>query len=186
MDDDGDTKPLRHDNHAQHYHNRNYRRDQQYEFADDSSEISDNYSAGGGYPYSQYPPKPQLQAHRRQGSDTSTVLSGSNQGSVVSGHGPRPAKPHPLQHGQVLSREAGLGNGNHYADTVMMTDMSGSYRGAPPHGGYHGAPTGLGGGVHPNPGGSVMGGSAVGGPGYVDQQRRPYQQGPPPPQRPYN
>lgn len=165
MDDDTDTRPLRHDNHAQHYHNRNMRRDQQYDFEDNRSEVSDGYSAGGGYPYSQYPPKPQLQAHRRQGSDTSTVLSGSNQGSVVSGYGPsRPTKPHPLHNAH---------SGNMYGgDAMMMTDMSGAYRGAP---------TGLGGGVHPNPNGSVMGG---GGPGYVNQQRGHHQQGPP--QRPYN
>ncbi|KAF9361593.1 hypothetical protein BGX34_007053 [Mortierella sp. NVP85] len=173
MDDDADTRPLRHDNHAQHYHNRNMRRDQQYDFADDRSEVSDGYSAGGGYPYSQYPPKPQLAAHRRQASDTSTVLSG--QGSVASGYGPsRPTKPHPLQNA----------HGNPYGgDAMMMTDMSGAYRGAPnPYAGaHHGAPTGLGGGVNPNPNGSVMGGS----PGYVDQQRGRHQQGPPP-QRPYN
>ncbi|KAG0253634.1 hypothetical protein BG011_006247, partial [Mortierella polycephala] len=83
MDDDGDTRPLRQDNHAQVYHNRNIRRqDQLYDFADDQSEVSDAYSAGGGYMNSPYPSKPQVQGHRRQPSDTSTVLSGSNQGSV--------------------------------------------------------------------------------------------------------
>ncbi|KAG0363224.1 hypothetical protein BGZ54_008280 [Gamsiella multidivaricata] len=182
MDDDGDTRPLRQDNHAQHYHNRNMRRqDQQYDFADDRSEVSEGaYSAGGGYQPSQYPPKPHphAQAHRRQPSDTSTVLSGSNQGSVVGGYGPRPGRPnHPLQHGQALSREAGLGNGNKYADTVMLTDMSG-HRGPPnPYGGHPGGPTGLGGGVNPGVGGSVVG-SVVNGPSYVDQQRGRYQQGP--------
>ncbi|KAF9193847.1 hypothetical protein BGZ49_003240 [Haplosporangium sp. Z 27] len=185
-DDGDDTKPLRQDNHAQHYHNRNLRRDQQYDFADDRSEVSDGaYSAGGGYQPSQHVPKPQINAHRRQPSDTSTVLSGSNQGSVVSGYGPRPNKPHPLQHGQVLSREAGLGNGNNYADTVMLTDMSGHRGGTPnPYGGYQGQ-TGLGGGVNYNPNGSVMGGSVANGPSYVDQQRVRYQQGQQPP-RPYN
>ncbi|KAF9962982.1 hypothetical protein BGZ70_007739 [Mortierella alpina] len=175
MDDDADTRPLRQDNHAQHYHNRNMRRqDQHYDFADDQSEVSDAYSAGGGYMGSQYAPKPQMhhQQHRRQPSDTST-------------------------HGQVLSREAGLGNGNKYADTVMMTDMGGN-RGPPgPYGGYQGPTvTGLGGGVGHNPGGSVVGGSVVGGSvvsghSYADQQRGRYQQGPPPPHhhhphRPYN
>lgn len=185
MDDDADTRPLRHDNHAQHNHNRNHRRDQQYDFADDSSEVSDAYSAGGGYPYSQYP-KPQLQAHRRQPSDTSTVLSGSNQGSVVGGYGPgaRAPKPHPLREG----------GGNVYGgDTMMMMDMTGAHRGPPnPYGGFQGgAPTGLGGGVHPGSG-SVVGGSVVGGggPGYVDQQRGRFAQGPPQhpqqQQRPYN
>ncbi|KAF9279389.1 hypothetical protein BGZ68_007956 [Mortierella alpina] len=200
MDDDADTRPLRQDNHAQHYHNRNMRRqDQHYDFADDQSEVSDAYSAGGGYMGSQYAPKPQMhhQQHRRQPSDTSTVLSGSNQGSVVGGYGPPHArKPHPLQHGQVLSREAGLGNGNKYADTVMMTDMGGN-RGPPgPYGAYQGPMvTGLGGGVGHNPGGSVVGGSVVGGsvvsgPSYADQQRGRYQQGQQPPHhhphRPYN
>ncbi|KAI1312672.1 hypothetical protein EDD11_002871 [Mortierella claussenii] len=199
LDDDGDTRPLRQDNHAQHYHNRNMRRqDQHYDFADDQSEISEGaYSAGGGY--SQYPPKPQPHGqvhphghgplphgHRRQPSDTSTVLSGSNQGSVVGGGGyglPRVGvkPPHPLQNGQMLSREAGLGNGNQYADTVMLTDMSG-HRGLP--GGYQGPPTGLGGGVHPNPNGSVMGNVVNGGPSYVDQQRGRFHQQQP--ARPYN
>ncbi|KAG0003413.1 hypothetical protein BGZ80_009374 [Entomortierella chlamydospora] len=185
MDDDNDTKPLRQDNHAQHYHNRNMRQNQQYDFADDRSEISEGaYSAGGGYPLGQHPPKPQgPPGHRRQPSDTSTVLSGSNQGSVVGGYGARPAKPHPNQHGQMLSREAGLGNGNGYADTVMLTDMSG-HRGAPnPYGGYQMQQTGLGGGVNYNPNGSVMG-SVVNGPSYVDQQRGRYQQGQQ--NRPYN
>ncbi|KAF9101147.1 hypothetical protein BGX27_011597 [Mortierella sp. AM989] len=187
LDDGDDTKPLRQDNHAQHYHNRNIRRDHQYDYADDRSEISEGaYSSGGGYPLSQHAPKPHAPGHIRQPSDTSTVLSGSNQGSVVSGYGPRPNKPHPLQHGQMLSREAGLGNGNSYADTVMMTDMSG-HRGPPnPYGGY-GPPTGLGGGVNYNSNGSVLG-SVVSGPSYVDQQRGRYQQGPQPPHhqnRPY-
>ncbi|KAG0326030.1 hypothetical protein BGZ99_010251 [Dissophora globulifera] len=190
LDDDGDTKPLRQDNHAQHYHNHNIRRqDQQYDFADNQSEISDGaYSARGGYQLSQYPPKVQVHAHRRQPSDTSTVLSGSNQGSVVSGYGPRAGKPHPLQHGQMMSREAGLGNSNKYADTVMLADMS-NHRGAPgPYGGYQGPPTGLGGGVNSNPNGSMVG-SSINGSGYVDQQRGRYQQAPQAPHhqhRPYN
>ncbi|KAG0372254.1 hypothetical protein BGX24_000495 [Mortierella sp. AD032] len=194
VDDDGDTKPLRQDNHAQHYHNRNHRRqDQLYDFADDQSEISDAYSAGGGGGgYGQYPPKPQPQphGHRRQPSDTSTVLSGSNQGSVVGGYGARPGKPHPLHHGQVLSREAGLGKSNNYADTVMMTDMSGAQHRGGPYGGGGGypGPTGLGGGMGINAGGSVVGGGSVigGGPSYVDQQRGRYQQHPSHQNRPYN
>ncbi|KAF8934521.1 hypothetical protein BGZ58_005643 [Dissophora ornata] len=183
MDDDGDTRPLRQDNHAQHYHNRNMRR--QDDFADDRSEVSDGaYSAGGGY--QQYnSPNAQPQGHRRQPSDTSTVLSGSNQGSVVGGYGPRTGKPHPLQNGQVLSREAGLGNGNRYADTVMMTDMGG-HRGAPnSFGGYQGPPTGLGGGLNHNPNGSVAG-SALNGSGYVDQQRGRYNAPQPQQSRPFN
>ncbi|KAG0276981.1 hypothetical protein BGZ95_006718 [Linnemannia exigua] len=170
--------------------------DQQYDFADDQSEISDAYSAGGGGGgggYGHYPPKPQPQphGHRRQPSDTSTVLSGSNQGSVVGGYGARTGKPHPLQQGPMLSREAGLGNGNNYADTVMMKDMSGvQHRGGPygGGGGYPGGPTGLGGGLGVNPGGSVVGGGSVigGGPSYVDQQRGRYQQHPSHQNRPYN
>ncbi|KAF9439251.1 hypothetical protein BGZ76_007452 [Entomortierella beljakovae] len=196
LDDDNDTKPLRQDNHAQHYHNRNIRRDQQYDFADDRSEVSDGtFSAGagtgvrggggGGYQFAQYPHKQQPPlGHRRQPSDTSTVLSGSNQGSVVAGYGPRINKPHPLQHGQTLSREAGLGNSSNYADTVMLTDMSPHHhhRAVPnPYGGYTGTPTGLGGGVNYNPNGSVTGSVVGGGSGYVDQQRGRYQQG----SRPY-
>ncbi|KAF9897292.1 hypothetical protein BX616_005861, partial [Lobosporangium transversale] len=190
MDDDGDTRPLRQDNHAQHYHNRNLsHQNHSYDYPDDRSEISEGaYSSGGGYHPHQYPPKPNIQAfpHRRQASDTSTVLSGSNQGSVVSGYGPsRGARPHPLQQ-QHTGHE--LGNGNHFSDTVMLTDMSG-HRGPPNpysgmnggNGGYHGPPTGLGGGVHPNPNGSVVSGSS-----YVEQQRGHYQQGPYPSNRPHN
>ncbi|KAG0339107.1 hypothetical protein BG004_006951 [Podila humilis] len=208
MDDDGDTRPLRQDNHQQHYHNRNLRRqDQNYDYADDRSEISDAYSAGGGggglYLQQQqqqpYPPKPHGHhhpgghpGHRRQPSDTSTVLSGSNQGSVVGGYGAR--KPHPLQHGQVMH------NNNKYGETMMMTDMgpprSGSpspYAGGPGPGpgGYHGPVTGLGGGLGHNANGSVIGSvvsGGSGGPSYVDQQRGRYQQAPSNPHynRPYN
>ncbi|KAF9325267.1 hypothetical protein BG006_011249 [Podila minutissima] len=188
MDDDGDTRPLRQGNYQQHYHNRNLRQqNQQYDYADDQSEISDAYSGGGGYMHHQQPPKPIHPGHRRQPSDTSTVLSGSNQGSVVGGYGPRTGKPHPLQHGHTMP------NNGRYAETMMMTDMGPPRSGSPspyagPGQGHHGPPTGLGGGVGHNPGGSVVGGgSVVNGPGYVDQQRGRYQQAPNPHyNRPYN
>ncbi|KAF9377356.1 hypothetical protein CPC16_011867 [Podila verticillata] len=188
MDDDGDTRPLRQGNYQQHYHNRNLRQqDQQYDYADDQSEISDAYSGGGGYMHHPQAAKPVHPGHRRQPSDTSTVLSGSNQGSVVGGYGPRTGKPHPLQHGHTMP------NNGRYAETMMMTDMGPPRSGSPspyagPGQGYHGPPTGLGGGVGHNPGGSVVGGgSVINGPSYADQQRGRFQQAPNPQyNRPYN
>ncbi|KAF8941576.1 hypothetical protein BGZ58_005526 [Dissophora ornata] len=150
FDDDNDTKPLRQDNYQQAYHNRNIQRqDQRFDYADDRSEISDGaYSHNGSHLASQYPPRPQLPGHRRQPSDTSTVLSGSNQGSVVSGHAPRAVRPHPLQQGHRPN----------YGETVMMSDLG--QRGTPnPYSGYQGAPSG----------GGAVGGNATSGPGY-----RPY------------
>ncbi|KAF9436630.1 hypothetical protein BGZ76_003427 [Entomortierella beljakovae] len=124
LDDDSDTRPLRLDNHQQAYHNRNYH--QQHDYRDDRSEISDSssYRAGGGYPGHQYPPSSHQMGHRRQGSETSTVLSGSNQGSVVGGYGPRVAR-HPLHQGHHAP----------YSDTVMMNDL-GQRKTPNPNGGY--------------------------------------------------
>ncbi|KAF9194550.1 hypothetical protein BGZ51_009113 [Haplosporangium sp. Z 767] len=157
MDEDSDTRPLRQDNHLQAYHNRNMR----YDYLDDRSEISDNSSYNGRSNHL----APMHQGHKKQPSDTSTVLSGSNQGSVVSGYGPRNGRPHPLA------------NNNNYGETVMMSDLG--RRGTPsPYAGYNGQVTGLGGGLGNYPGGSVVGGSVVNGPSYG---RKPPMQG-----RPHN
>ncbi|KAG0258954.1 hypothetical protein BG011_002957 [Mortierella polycephala] len=131
MDDDSDTRPLRQDNHLQAYHNRNMR----YDYSDDRSEISDNSSYNGRSNHL----APTRQEHRRQPSDTSTVLSGSSQGSVVNGYGQRNGRSHPLA------------NTNNYGEAVMMSDLG--KRGIPsPHTGYSGQVTGLGGGLGNYPG----------------------------------
>ncbi|KAK3808974.1 MAG: hypothetical protein J3R72DRAFT_464306 [Linnemannia gamsii] len=156
-DDETDSKPLRQDNYQQAYHNRNIHRQQQdprYDNSDARSEISS----------SQFPSMPMpFNAHRRQQSDASTVLSGPNQGSVVNGQYPGsrpPVRPHPLQQQQVLN------NNRPYADSVMMSDLG---RNTPnPYAGYQGQGqgqgrvTGLGGGVGRGGGnGSVVGGGSV-------------------------
>ncbi|KAF9384404.1 hypothetical protein BGX21_001312 [Mortierella sp. AD011] len=88
LEDDSDTRPLRQDNHQQAYHNRRY------DYGDNRSEVGD--AVYGGFTAPSYPQHP---GHRKQPSETSTVLSGSNQGSVVGGYGQRTARPHPLQQG---------------------------------------------------------------------------------------
>ncbi|KAF9095685.1 hypothetical protein BGX29_003466 [Mortierella sp. GBA35] len=175
-EDDADSKPLRQDNYQQAYHNRNIQR-QDPRYVDNSDTRSEISMSSSQYP----PPRHQFfnaaAAHRRQPSDTSTVLSGSNHGSVVSGHGPSrpPVKPHPLQQGQVAHHH----HRNHPyggSDTVMMSDLGQHQqhqRSGPPNpygGGYQGQGgrvTGLGGGVGHSNGGSVVGGgSVVNGPSY--------------------
>ncbi|KAF9361432.1 hypothetical protein BGX26_003176 [Mortierella sp. AD094] len=91
LDDDSDTRPLRQDNYQQAYHNRRY------DYGDNRSEVSDGVY--GGYTAPNFPQMSHHPGHRKQPSEASTVLSGSNQGSVVSGYGPRTARPHPLQQG---------------------------------------------------------------------------------------
>ncbi|KAG0273258.1 hypothetical protein BGZ95_010924 [Linnemannia exigua] len=154
-EDDTDSKPLRQDNYQQAYHNRNIHRQQQdprYDNSDARSEISS----------SQFPSMPMpFNAHRRQQSDASTVLSGSNQGSVVNGQYPGsrpPVRPHPLQQQQLAN------NNRPYADSVQMSDLG---RNTPnPYAVYQGQGqgqgrvTGLGGGVGRGGGnGSVVGGA---------------------------
>ncbi|KAF9144292.1 hypothetical protein BG015_000148 [Linnemannia schmuckeri] len=172
-EDDTDSKPLRQDNYQQAYHSRNFQRqDARFDNSDARSEVGSVISS------SQYPQQPQpnfFSAHRRQQSDASTVLSGSNQGSVVNGgaggynhyghgHGQQrpPVKPHPLQQGQVA-------NNNYrspYAESVMMSDL-GQHQQRNPYGGGgeysgQGRVTGLGGGVgHSSGNGSVVGGGSV-------------------------
>ncbi|KAF8955075.1 hypothetical protein BGZ46_002739 [Entomortierella lignicola] len=107
LDDDSDTRPLRQDNHQQLYHSRNHG----YDYADDRSEVNDG--AYGGYKTPKYPQASHYHNHRKQPSDSSTVLSGSNQGSVVSGYGARTPKPHPLQQGHRAP----------YGETVMMNEL---------------------------------------------------------------
>ncbi|KAG0227131.1 hypothetical protein BGW42_003147 [Actinomortierella wolfii] len=171
MDDDIEHRPLKQDNQQQYYHNRNMRQ-QTYDYADDRSEISDVQSGISGSHVGT--PRTPANYHRRHPSESSTVISGSNQGSIVNGYG-SPARSAPGQ------------NRPYYAETVMMTDMSG--RAGPggqqpsPYGAYQdpyqspGRITGLGGGVAPRPGGSVVGGgSTIGGPTYTQQQRSRMQQ----------
>ncbi|KAG0261030.1 hypothetical protein DFQ27_003172 [Actinomortierella ambigua] len=170
LDDDIEHRPLKHDNHQQHYHNRNMRQ-QGYDYADDRSEISDVQSGVSGS-HMGTPRTPANNYHRRHPSESSTVISGSNQGSVVNGYG-SPARGVPA--GQPRP---------YYAETVMMTDMSGRGQQAPPYGAAYQDPyqspgrvTGLGGGVGPRPGGSVVGGgSTISGPTYSQQQRSRMQQ----------
>ncbi|KAF9017844.1 hypothetical protein CPC16_002402 [Podila verticillata] len=100
LNDDGDTNPLRQENHQQHYHNRNVRLDQQYDFSDDRSEISDGtYST-----YATVVSKPHGHGHQREGSDTSFLGQG------------RSSSPH-LRQGQVVPRDAFM-----YGE-VMMSDL---------------------------------------------------------------
>ncbi|KAF9116454.1 hypothetical protein BGX27_002486 [Mortierella sp. AM989] len=121
QDDDSDTKPLRQNNYQQAYHNRNL---QHYDYGDDRSEISDSAYSHNGYMAPKYP-QVSHPGHRKQPSDTSTVLSGSNQGSVVSGYGPRTARSHPLQQGHIA----------HYGETARMNNLG--QRSAPsPYNGY--------------------------------------------------
>ncbi|KAK3830835.1 MAG: hypothetical protein JOS17DRAFT_150231 [Linnemannia elongata] len=165
-EDDADSKPLRQDNYQQAYHNRNLQRqhDPRFDNSDTRSEVGSVVSSH----YPQQQPKPQFfNPHRRQGSDASTVMSGSNQGSVINGSGgygqQRPhVKPHPLQQGQVAHNN----NRGPYTDSVMMTNL-GQQQHRNPYGGGGGYPvqgrvTGLGGGVGHNSGnGSVVGGGSV-------------------------
>lgn len=168
-EDDAESKPLRQDNYQQAYHNRNLQRqhDPRFDNSDARNEVGSVVSSH----YPQHQPKPQFfNAHMRQGSDVSSVLSGSNQGSVVNGgynhygHGQqRPqVKPHPLQQGQVAHNN----NRGPYTDSVMMSDL-GQNQQRNPYGGGGGYPmqgrvTGLGGGVGHNSGnGSVVGGGSV-------------------------
>lgn len=163
-EDDADSKPLRHDNYQQAYHNRNLQRqhDPRFDNSDTRSEVGSVISSH----YPQQQPKPQFfNPHRRQGSDASTVLS--NQGSVINGSGgygqQRPqVKPHPLQQGQIAHNN----NRGPYTDSVMMSNL-GQQQQRNPYGGGGGYPaqgrvTGLGGGVGHNSGnGSVVGGGSV-------------------------
>lgn len=140
LDDDGDTKPLRQEDHQQHYHNRNMRLDQQYDFSDDRSEISDGtYSS-----YATVVSKSHAHGHQREGSDTN-----------IFNHG-RPSKAHHRQ-GHVVPRDA-----NMYGE-VMMSDLS--RKGVHGARGYHEKQvhvvTGLGGGLGQGSSGSVVG-SGVG------------------------
>lgn len=169
-EDDMDSKPLRQDNYQQAYHNRNFQR--QYQDPDARSEV-------GSIVSSHYPPQPQpkfFTAHGRQQSDAS-ILSGSNQGSVVNGgaggggynqygHGygqqRPPVKPHPLQQGQVANNINS--NRSPYAESVRMSELGQHQQRNPYGGGYPGQArvTGLGGGVgHSSGNGSVVGGGSV-------------------------